>query len=139
MHNVLALWYLPSAVQLKGCFAGKSDVPCDLLETPSSTIQRRPRWLRRVPPRRSQKSLHKTFSSSLFSSADKPLMPACQATAASCLSASSICVASRAPKRKSPAPITPLTCAGVRTPTMAAVTAGLRSVHAIATSPGLRS
>ena len=38
--------------------------------------------------------------------------------------------------RKVAAPITPSTCAAVRTPTMAAVTAGCRSVQAIATSPG---
>ena len=35
------------------------------------------------------------------------------------------------------APITPLTCSSRRKPTIAAVTAGLRKVHARATSPGV--
>ena len=45
---------------------------------------------------------------------------------------------SLADSRKSAAPMTPSTCLGDRIPTMAAVTSGRRSVHARATSPGVR-
>lgn len=50
----------------------------------------------------------------------------------------SISASSSGLSRNSPAPIIPSTWLADRIPTIAAVTAGCRSVHAIATSPGVR-
>src|SRR5207244_9240243 len=51
---------------------------------------------------------------------------------------SSISFTSLSLRRSSPARITPFACRALRAPTIAPVTAGLRSVQAIATSPGER-
>jgi hypothetical protein len=53
-------------------------------------------------------------------------------------SAISISCISSSLSRKSPASATPATCSGRRIPTIAPVTAGLASVQAMATSPGVR-